>query len=140
MRTLLEVELQPDSGEVGGVRSSLGELSGLVSEEQLWALRLLVTELLTNSIRHAALTDEDLILLRVLTPEGAIRVEVEDPGRGFGAPAVREPDMQQGGGLGLHLLDKMADRWGVESQPGQSPATLVWFEVELQQNSPTGST
>lgn len=117
---------------MGAARDSLGGLSGLVSEEQLWALRLLATELLTNSIRHAALTDGDLILLRVLTLQGAIRMEVEDAGRGSGTPVLREPDLQHGGGLGLYLLDEMADRWGVEAQTGQSPGTLVWCEISIQ--------
>ena len=55
-------------------------------------------------------------------------VEVCDVGRGGGEPQLREPELEslQTGGLGLQLVDAMADRWGVVRH-GQE--TCVWFEL-----------
>lgn len=46
-------------------RQSLGELKGLVGEEKLEDLRLMVTEAVTNSVRHASLGFEDEIQLEI---------------------------------------------------------------------------
>ena len=43
-----------------------------------------------------------------------------------GVVAPREPDRENGGGFGLHLVDKLATRWGVNRTGG----THVWFEVD----------
>jgi anti-sigma regulatory factor (Ser/Thr protein kinase) len=53
-----------------------------------------------------------------------VRVEVVDPGNGF-SHVLREPDPMQTGGRGLYLVEVLADRWGIESEP----STRVWFEL-----------
>jgi anti-sigma regulatory factor (Ser/Thr protein kinase) len=80
---------------------------------------LLVTEVVANSIRHAAGTGE-LHVAATLEP-GYVRVEVLDTGPGFD-PEIRHETQ----GYGLRLVDKLATRWGVERGRG----TLVWFEVD----------
>lgn len=107
-----------------------------MSGESLEQLRLLVTELVTNAVRHAGLTDDDRIGLRVFLSGGTVRVEVEDAGHGFVAPDDPEPESDQVSGWGLYLMAKMADRWGVENRvlteedSRGGHATLVWFELE----------
>ena len=97
-------------------------------------VRLLVTELVSNSVVHAGADDESTIKLRVLAhPDGA-RVEVEDCGPGF-VPVSVEPDRERGGGFGLFLVNKLADRWGVEPE---QPAR-VWFEVDRHASVPAGT-
>ncbi len=86
-------------------------------------VRLLVTELITNSLRHADLRPGDRVLVRAGVSDDRVRVEVHDPGRN-GAPEPRAPG-GKGGGYGLYLLELIAQRWGVERDGG----TLVWFEL-----------
>lgn len=93
------------------------------------ALRLLVSELVTNSVRHAAASRRP-VGLHVRIATATIRVEVRDGGGGFdpGTPRPRSGEEAAGyGGYGLFLVERMASRWGVERDDG----TLVWFELDL---------
>ena len=86
-------------------------------------LLILVTELVTNAVRHAGLGADDAIELRLEGRTGAIRAEVRDPGPGF-VPVEREPG--PGGGFGLVLLRTISDRWGIDA----AGPTCVWFELD----------
>ena len=90
-----------------------------LEEELEHTVTLLTTEIVANSVRHAAGTTE-VHVAATLEP-GYARVEVLDAGPGFD-PEIRH-DSQ---GYGLRLVDKLATRWGVERGRG----TLVWFEVD----------
>jgi anti-sigma regulatory factor (Ser/Thr protein kinase) len=103
------------------------ELSGRIPRTVLADVALLVTELVANGVRHGgAGTDAALRLVLEGRPQGRLRVEVGNPGPD-GAVAKRPPDLLGGGGLGLHIVEKVASRWGVL----QEPKTAVWFEVDL---------
>ncbi|MGH2904995.1 MAG: ATP-binding protein [Solirubrobacteraceae bacterium] len=94
-------------------------------ESQLEPLRLLVSELVTNAVKHSQAPSDATIALQVcLRPDGA-RVAVIDQGHGFIA-APRDPP-QSGGGYGLYLVKRIAARWGVDETDG----TRVWFELPL---------
>jgi anti-sigma regulatory factor (Ser/Thr protein kinase) len=82
---------------------------------------LLVSELVTNSVRHARLGASDTITVQVRQEDRRLRVEVADPGAGLDAA----PRPRGDGGWGLLLLDRVADRWGVRHDPD----TVVWFEL-----------
>jgi anti-sigma regulatory factor (Ser/Thr protein kinase) len=92
-------------------------------------LLLLVSELVSNSVRHAGLAPSDAIRLRARANDGATHVEVCDGGRTGGLPSRRrsDPAALEPGGLGLKLVDEMADRWGVERRDDQM---CVWFELK----------
>lgn len=132
----MDLYIPPQTAEVATARRSLTALEGLVPEESLERLRLLVTELVTNAVRHAGLVETDRIVLRVFVAGDTVRVEVEDPGRGFVAPDKPEPDSDQISGWGLYLMASMTARWGVEDrvspekETGEEHKTLVWFELE----------
>ena len=98
--------------------ATLGDLNGQLME----TLRLLVTELVTNSVRHAR---ADTVLLRVLVGRSAIRTEVTDAGPGFD-PAETASLSSDRTGWGLFLVERLATRWGVNSN---SDGTRVWFEL-----------
>lgn len=85
-------------------------LSGRVSETLFDDVRLLVSELVTNSVRHARLGHDAAIRVSVAIADGVVRVEVEDPGDG--AIAALPPDREHGGGFGLYLVETLAERWG----------------------------
>jgi anti-sigma regulatory factor (Ser/Thr protein kinase) len=101
---------------------------GLVTDSQEATLLLLVSELVSNSVRHAGLREDEPIRLIARCDDERARVEVCDAGRSGRVPGKRTPTFGElkPGGLGLMLVDEMADRWGVDSN-GQG--TCVWFEL-----------
>ena len=100
-------------------------LSGRVSATLYDDVRLLVSELVTNSVRHAQLTPDATIRVSVALIYGAVRIEVEDPGDG--AIAAVAPDREHGGGFGLYLVEILAERWGSTSDG----KTCVWAELAV---------
>jgi serine/threonine-protein kinase RsbW len=100
---------------------------GLVSSGREPTLLLLVSELVSNSVRHAGLIDDERIRLRARCDAECAYVEVCDAGRSGRVPAKRpHDDALEPGGLGLMLVDEMADRWGVACNDGE---TCVWFQL-----------
>ena len=95
-------------------------------------LRLLVSELVTNSVRHARLGPGDRIRLQVEISDRVLRVEVSDPGEGFVAN-IPEPGARGPGGWGLFLTERLADRWGVDRD---GEWTTVWLERTLTRLAP----
>src|SRR4051794_12105842 len=92
-----------------------------IPEDLEHTVGLLATELIANSLRHAGLDEDQRILFAARFVRNHVRVEVHDPGPGF------DPDTRHTGrGYGLRMVDKLASRWGVETDGG----TRVWFEVD----------
>jgi anti-sigma regulatory factor (Ser/Thr protein kinase) len=92
-------------------------------------LRLLVSELVTNAVRHGQMAG--LVTLRLLRADQALRVEVtESEPTGWRGPETDPRNGPDHGGWGLHLVGELADRWGVDLEP----ATTVWFEFDLAQS------
>jgi anti-sigma regulatory factor (Ser/Thr protein kinase) len=87
------------------------------------SVKLMVSELATNGIRHGQ-TSFRLVIER--TPD-QIRVEVTDSGAG--TPQMRFPGPDEPTGRGLRIVDMLAERWGVErdSKMGKT----VWFTVRV---------
>jgi len=102
------------------------ELGRAVSAKVLQDATLLVSELVTNAVRHAPREGVPEIELRLkLNPE-RVRVVVSDPGPGFFAEP-RLPTASEGSGWGLYLVDRIADRWGVITKDRSE----VWFEIDV---------
>jgi anti-sigma regulatory factor (Ser/Thr protein kinase) len=132
--TLLELRLPPRSRAVPTARHAVEELGGVVSEESLEDARLLVSELVTNSVRHGGLARSQHILLRAEIREPFLHVEVRDEGGGFQS-APRPPDAADNSGWGLFLVARIADRWGID----RNGFTSVWFELPLRRESHGGA-
>jgi anti-sigma regulatory factor (Ser/Thr protein kinase) len=105
----------------GEARELVRELD--VSPRQGTDATLLLSEVVTNSVRHAGLRADDAIEV-VLDAGDVLRVEVRDRGAGFELVSP-EPDPARPSGWGLYLVEQLADRWGVE----RGPPTTVWFEL-----------
>jgi anti-sigma regulatory factor (Ser/Thr protein kinase) len=120
-----EVELARDPDSPAEARRALGEVSDHLSPRRLEDAQLLVSELVTNAIRHAGLDDDDVIKLVVVTADRALRIEVCDPGPGFEV-SQPVPDPARPSGWGLYLVRELSDRWGVEHRE----QTRVWFELD----------
>ena len=97
---------------VDGLESVLD--SGTVSDA-----RLLVSELVTNSVRHGG--GDSVVVLIDAEPPSGLRCEVIDDGHGF-VPRARQEDAV--GGWGLDLVERIASSWGV-----REGSTHVWFEL-----------
>jgi anti-sigma regulatory factor (Ser/Thr protein kinase) len=87
---------------------------------------LLLTELVTNAVRHGGARDGQPIAVTLEHWSGLTRVSVSDPGPGFQwrPPDPRRPPEE--GGYGLVLVYRMAHRWGIEPN---DDSTTVWFEL-----------
>jgi serine/threonine-protein kinase RsbW len=85
---------------------------------------LIVSELVTNSMRHADPQDAATVRVSAALADDVLRIEVEDGGTS-GAVIRRAPNRDAGGGFGLNIVDAVALRWGVERGTG----TLVWVEL-----------
>jgi len=97
----------------------------LLADETLDDALLVVSELVTNALRHG---DGD-IELRVAFDGQRLRGEVTDQGIRFTQP-LREHASGQIGGHGLHLVGCIADSWG----RGEG-STHVWFEILVQRRN-----
>ena len=123
----ISVELVPGPGCPAHGRAALSPLVGALAVQDYSDLRLLVSELVTNSVRHARLGPGDRIRLQVEISDRVLRVEVSDPGEGFVANTP-EPGARGPGGWGLFLTERIADRWGVDRD---GEWTTVWLERDL---------
>jgi len=114
------VRLPHDPDSIPAARRALDPIQEAIPTETWRNARLLVSELVTNSVRHAG----GEIELVVEKDDGNLRVEVADQGpgiEGLGRPPQSE------GGWGLQIVATVADRWGVEGDHG----TRIWFELAV---------
>lgn len=90
--------------------------------------QLLVSELVTNSVRHSG--SDDPIRVRAWLRDKGLKLEISDGG--FGFERTREsssPDAVSG--RGLLILDSLTDRWGIS----RDTHTRVWFELSHRPQS-----
>lgn len=124
MEPVLTMTLPPDPRAARQARDAVSDLPELPSG-RLDDVRLLVSELVTNSIRHGSLGALGRVTVRAFTHPDRVRVEVEDSGPGF-APRPRILSTDQTSGWGLYLVDQLASRWGAE----RADRNCVWFEID----------
>jgi anti-sigma regulatory factor (Ser/Thr protein kinase) len=108
-------------------RRAISELRADLDPPLMETLRLLVTELVTNSVRH---TECDSLTLRVAVGKAAVLTEVADDGPSFDADAAVEAeqpaDRGENTGWGLFLVQRLARDWGVKQD---KHSKRVWFEL-----------
>ena len=122
--TELNLRLTPGPEAIPAARKALDGLGELL-ERPVWEdLRLLVTELVTNGVRHGSARGP--VTVAVVANSQTVRVEVSDCGRGFSPPDAPMPREDGSGGWGLQLVDRVAHAWGVEIGNDQ---TCVLFEL-----------
>jgi anti-sigma regulatory factor (Ser/Thr protein kinase) len=110
--------LPPDAASIVLARRAVEALP--LAPTRTGEVKLIVSELVTNSIEHGDLGANDRIELRALVDRrGALHMEVRDPGPGPSPNARR--------GMGWRILERMADRWGTDRSEGLA---RVWFELD----------
>ena len=106
-------------------RSHLERLEGAIPERKLQELSLMVSELITNSVKHSGGPDSEPVSLRVTAGDGLVRAEVYDHGFGFEKPSTINPSGQVGG-KGLYIVDTLSERWDVFREGSRF---CVWLEL-----------
>lgn len=114
----------PASGEAATLaRQALGLLLPLAGD-RADDLELLVSELVTNSVRHADVDGDNTVWLEITVRPDGIRIDVADSGPGFSAPQPPEPGVPQVGGWGLVLVNQLCESWGISAK-----GSHVWAEI-----------
>jgi anti-sigma regulatory factor (Ser/Thr protein kinase) len=106
-------------------RAALEVFDQILSPEVLEDLQLVVSELVTNSVKFVP--QRNITLSLQIGTDGLVRGEVIDQGDGARAKVEMIPEPTLSGGWGLHLVDRVSKRWGVHEG-----STHVWFEVGPQ--------
>jgi anti-sigma regulatory factor (Ser/Thr protein kinase) len=92
---------------------------------------LVVSELLTNAVRHAR--DTDAIELDLHATRAWLRIEIQDRDRQWPRPRVLNELSESG--FGFVLIDALTAKWGVrETETGKA----VWAELDIQPRSEPG--
>jgi anti-sigma regulatory factor (Ser/Thr protein kinase) len=122
VRTLC-CEFPSTPGSVSSARHALDGSQTELGDPIHASVTLLISELVTNSVRHSKVANGMIELFACITPE-LIRVEVSDDGEGFDLQPVVDQDSDTG--RGLQIVDELADRWGRPT----GLRTSVWFEID----------
>jgi anti-sigma regulatory factor (Ser/Thr protein kinase) len=120
----VQVELGSRADAALLARRAIVELADALPNETVEELKLLATEMVTNSVKHAGAGGAIVLELRI---DGrVVQLSVTDSGAGF-EPRAPSSDPEAEAGRGLFIVDALASRWGVDTGPG----TRVWAELEV---------
>jgi anti-sigma regulatory factor (Ser/Thr protein kinase) len=126
LESLLEFTLPGGPRAACEAREQVENGNGMVPESVRAEALLLLTELVTNAVRHGGAGGGLPVEVVVARFPGGVRVAVTDPGAGFEWRRPQTTRMPAESGYGLQLVDRMARRWGIERGEG---STTVWFEL-----------
>jgi anti-sigma regulatory factor (Ser/Thr protein kinase) len=122
MSTTVAVDIPRDPTAPGEARRAIERLGGSIAPDIAPDVKLLVSELITNSVEYGS---RGAVTLKLEASDPRrLRVEVVDQGIGF-VPVARNRPATEVGGWGLHLVQTLANRWGV-----YEGSTHVWFEID----------
>ena len=108
----VRADIQASSHAPYEARRALAPLLDTLDQQAATAVRLVVSELVTNSVRHAAAGDGASIELEASADNDRIRLTVRDWGHGFDPAGSSEPGAA--GGWGLQVVDRLVDRWWID--------------------------
>jgi anti-sigma regulatory factor (Ser/Thr protein kinase) len=93
------------------------------TEERVDDVQLIVSELVTNSVRYGTEPGDSVLVVLAATAKH-LRIEVHDPVRR--RPHLKRATAQAVRGRGLFIVDTLAERWGVDDRPC---GKTTWAEV-----------
>jgi anti-sigma regulatory factor (Ser/Thr protein kinase) len=119
----LDLTFPAEATSVSRARTQLCDaMADDLQDGQVDTVRLLVSELVTNAVRHGDSSEAVEVHAHW---NAEVRIEVSDHGGGF-TPKPRFGRLDEPGGFGLYLVGQLADQWGVETTDG----TTVWFVLQ----------
>jgi hypothetical protein len=104
----------------------------IAEEDAARVAALMVSELVTSSLTQGALRPQDTITIHTEAVDHGVRVTVCDSAavqHGGGVAPRTASEVQRHGdpaGLGVKIIARLADRWGLTSE---YPGARAWFEV-----------
>jgi serine/threonine-protein kinase RsbW len=104
-------------------------LTDVVPDATRDAIEVMVSELATNAIRHAA----SGFTLRLYVSDTHVRVEAIDTGSGV--PELRSPSPTDPSGRGLRIVQGLSDAWG---QQTTEEGKMVWFTIPCHPDPANG--
>ncbi|MFE7763067.1 ATP-binding protein [Streptomyces sp. NPDC057438] len=104
------------------VRDCVEAGAPLRQRRMLQTIELLVSELMTNAIRHGAGPP----LIRLTWNDRLLRIAVSDYSNRW--PRTRATKNTEPSGFGMQLLERLSQRWGVTPR---HPGKTVWAELSL---------
>jgi anti-sigma regulatory factor (Ser/Thr protein kinase) len=118
-----EQELPKTDDAPALARDFIRSLDGRISAELVDDAMLLTSELVSNGVKYGG---DGALRLHVEADADRVRAEIVDQGSGFEplSRAKRNMALSDEGGWGLHLVETLADDWGVHEG-----STHVWFEI-----------
>jgi anti-sigma regulatory factor (Ser/Thr protein kinase) len=122
-RVVVELTAGPDAP--AQARGAIKRLEATMPPPCLEIVELVLSELVTNAVRHSGVSERGRVEVDVRCGPRAVLISVADPGPGFD-PEGRGGPRGAEGGWGLYVVGEVADRWWVE-QAGEG--TRVVAEV-----------
>jgi hypothetical protein len=120
MMSAATIDLEPVSASVPQARRFVADQLADLPANTVDVARLLVSELVTNAVLHA----RTKLSLTVDRGDTSVSIHVADSNPML--PVMRSHNTDAGTGRGLHVLDRMASRWGSHNVGG---GKIVWFEI-----------
>ena len=112
-----------EPGSVAAARTwLLGRSSELVAGQRSEDLALVLSEIVTNAVRHGG----GQVEISVTPKPEFLCVQVTDDGPGF-VPRPGAMASEPSGGFGLFLVERLTRRWGLTRE---AQRTRVWFEFD----------
>jgi anti-sigma regulatory factor (Ser/Thr protein kinase) len=127
----VRIQLTPTARAAADARAAIGAWlrDERVDEAAADDILMVVSELVSNSVRHAMRSDDTAFWLSAERDDQAVRLMVHDDGT-EGTVGLRrsETSGDRIGGFGLRLVAAVATAWGVERD---ELGTVVWARVPL---------
>ena len=117
--TARRIDLPSGSDAPGRAREWLGWVRAYHGPGQLENARLMLSELVTNSVRHSGLAEGEPISVCARGSEHGIRVSVCDSGEGFQPEPPALPPPHAPGHRGLWIVNELADAVTIDGAQGR---------------------
>lgn len=110
------------------VVSALNEVHDAPSDPRLDDLVLVVSELVTNSVRAGA----EVVDVELAYADDVVELRVTDDAPGW--PEPRTADWDEANGRGLAIVADVADRWHATSLRRGKRVTVAWMRSDSDQD------
>ena len=123
--TDFDLHLTFDADAASVARTFVDDHSDSLPHDLVEDAKLLVTELVSNAVRHG----RPEVFLRVSLQPPLIGIAVQDDGASVPTTEIKPPDTASATGRGLMIVDRMSSDWGViPNDP--PPGKVVWFRLD----------